>query len=244
MGRRRSSCSIVCWIPLSLEKKTFSREGNSCRNQGFCLTFPEKKTRQSYVGGPIIVDGEEGLMERRPDSLLVSVCIRLIGDGEEGRRDPDSNLFISLALAVKRQSSRCAPSQLFSGDFLEIGDIPGDFQLISKSKSPAVVEEQQRFHSEIRNPSRWKSQPSPRRIPASFRRLSRQEQRFLHLASISNGRVEIASGFEISAGRVEIGSGFEISAGFRDLRHISLRCDFDNKSEGAINKGLRFLELV
>ncbi|XXG85574.1 hypothetical protein AAC387_Pa11g0626 [Persea americana] len=90
--------------PLSLEKKTFSREGNSCRNQGFCLTFPEKKTRQSYVGGPIIVHGEEGLMERRPDSLL-----------------------------------------LFSGDFLEIGDIPRDFQLISKSKSPAVVEEQQRF---------------------------------------------------------------------------------------------------
>ncbi|KAJ8641837.1 hypothetical protein MRB53_018531 [Persea americana] len=55
------------------EKKTFSREGNSCRNQGFCSTFPEKKTRQSCVGGPIIVDGEEGLLERRPDSLLVSV---------------------------------------------------------------------------------------------------------------------------------------------------------------------------
>ncbi|XXG73423.1 hypothetical protein AAC387_Pa07g2343 [Persea americana] len=101
MGRRRSSSSIVCRMsvedsnyccanrrlprPLLLEKKTFSREGDSCRNQGFYSTFPEKKTRQSCAGGPIIVDGEEGLLERRPDSLLVSVCIRLIGDGEKGR---------------------------------------------------------------------------------------------------------------------------------------------------------------
>ncbi|KAJ8639023.1 hypothetical protein MRB53_015717 [Persea americana] len=49
------------------------------------MEVPEKKTLQSFVGRPIIVDGEEGLLERRPDSLLVSVCIRLIGDGEEGR---------------------------------------------------------------------------------------------------------------------------------------------------------------
>ncbi|XXG48420.1 hypothetical protein AAC387_Pa02g2872 [Persea americana] len=63
----------------SPEKETVAETRDSVQRS------PEKKTRQSCVGGPIIIDGEEGLLERRPDSLLVSVCIRLIGDGEECR---------------------------------------------------------------------------------------------------------------------------------------------------------------